>query len=64
MKKSTVLRGGERGRAEREASEIFGDKSSYRGHCKIMKAQEVLVPKVFQFREAGISCKVPLYRFL
>lgn len=38
--------------------------ASYRGHYKVMKEQEVLVPKVFQFREAVISCKVPLYRFL
>ena len=59
---STVL-GGERGGAEREASKTFGENSSYRGHCKVMKEQ-VLVPKFLQFREAGILCKMPLYRFL
>lgn len=60
---STVL-GGERWGAEREASKTFGENSSHRGHCKVMKEQEVLVPKFFQFREAGILCKMPLYRFL
>lgn len=63
MKKALYLEERERGEAGREASEICGDKSFYRGHCKVMKEQEVLVPKVFPFRRLG-SCKVPLYRFL
>lgn len=61
---STILGGREGGGAEREARKTFRENSSYRGHCKIMKEQEVLVPTSFYFREAGSLCRMPLYRFL